>query len=236
MRKTLRLVSIGLQAARRDAVMLVLLPAPFVVGALFRLLLPLLGRLLTAQTGLSLAPWYPLADGLLLALTPVLLTLSSAFLLLEECDEGIGRYFSITPAGRLRYLAARIGFPALWGFASAVLVVLAFGLSALPLSRVLAGALVGALSGVAVALLVVSLAANRVEGLAASKLSGIALLGLLGAWFLPSPGRWLCAFLPSFWLGEVARGAPLLPALLAGIGVSVLWVLLFVRRFLRKVG
>lgn len=236
MRQTLKVFSIGMQAVRRDAVMLVLIFAPFLMGLAFWLLVPLLNTWLAGSTGFSITPWYPLADALLMVLTPTLLTMSSAFLLLEECDEGTGAYFQITPAGRVRYLAARIGIPAVWGFVCSVLVAALFGLSAMPQASIFAGALVGTAAGVAVGLMITALAANRVEGLAVSKLSGIVLLGLVGAWLVPAPWRWACGFLPSFWLGELSRGAPLWPALLAGLFVSALWALFFGRRFLRKLG
>lgn len=234
MRQTGKIFAIGMRVVLRDAVMLVLIPAPFAIGALFWLLAPLMNNLLVEHMGFSIAPWYPLVDALMAALTPVMLTVCSAFLMLEECDEGIGGYYGITPAGRLPYLAARIGMPALWGFLCGVLVLWLFGLSSMPVRTVAALALVCALSGIATAMLIVAIAANRVEGLAASKLSGIALLGLLVAWFVPTGARWAAAILPSFWMGELSMGKPLLPCLAGGAATSVLWIWLFTGRFLRK--
>lgn len=236
MRKTLRVFGIGLRVMARDAVMLVLIPAPFLVGLLFRLLTLFANGLLTARAGVSLTPWYPLVDGLLLALTPLLPAMASAFLLLEESDEGIGGYYGITPAGRASYLAARLGLPALWGFVCSVLVGLLFGVSALAPGVVVAASFLSALCGVAVAMMVVALAANRVEGLAVSKLAGLTLLGLFVAWFVPGRARYFAALLPTFWLGELTAGRALPPCFAVGALVSVLWVCVFAKRFLAKVG
>ncbi len=93
-----------------------LIPAPLLVGITFHYLLPWLNQLLLERFSFSFEEWYPLADGLMIILTPTLLTMSSAFLLLEECDEGLGSYYQITPAKQFHYLMARIGLPALWDF------------------------------------------------------------------------------------------------------------------------
>ena len=235
MRQTIKVFSIGMRAVRRDAIMLVLIPAPFFIGALFRILAPLLDGLLVRQFAFSLQPWYPFVDALTAALAPLMPTVSSGFLLLEEWDEHIGSYYNITPAGRFHYLAARVGLPALWGFVCCVVTLLLFGLSAMVLPTVLALSLVAALAGAASAMLIVSLAANRVEGLAVSKLSGIALLGLPVAYFVPDAWRWSCAILPSFWLGELALGKPPLLPLAWGLAASLLWIAFFTKRFLRKI-
>lgn len=120
MRSTLTVFSIGFRIILRDAIMLVLIPAPFLVGITFRFLLPWLNLILTQRFAFSFENYYALTDSLMILLSPTLLTMSSAFLLLEESDEGISSYYQITPAGRLHYLMARIGFPSLWGFFAAL--------------------------------------------------------------------------------------------------------------------
>ena len=63
MRQTLKVFSIGMRAVLRDAVMLILIPAPFAIGGLFRLLVPLLNGMLIEQTGFPSRPgirwWMP---------------------------------------------------------------------------------------------------------------------------------------------------------------------------------
>ncbi len=235
MRNTLRVFGIGMQAILRDAILLVLLPAPLLTALAIRLMLVFLSGLLAGQAAFSPGVWYPLADALMLALGPLMMAVCSAFLLLEECDAGICGYYYITPAGHIRYLAARIAFPILWGFLCGILAITLFGLSHTPLPRLLACALLAALAALATAMLVVALAANRVEGMAVSKLAGLSLLGLLPAWFIPGPLRYIGGVLPSFWLGELALGKPYWPSLPLGILAALLWALLFTRRFFAKI-
>lgn len=235
MQQTYRTFLIGMRVITRDPIMFVLLASPLLIGIAFRFLIPFLDHLAIENLEFSLNPWYPLIDALMMILVSQLLALSSAFLLLEECDEDIGSYYQITPAGRIKYLIARIGIPTVVGFACSIVIALLFGLSSMAFPTVLACAFVGAFAGLAVALMIVSLAQNRVEGLALSKVAGITLLGLFIAWFVPDIGRWLSAFLPTFWIGELVLGKSLLISLVSGTMISGLWIGVFLRRFLRRI-
>ena len=161
MRQTLKVFSIGMHVVMRDAIMLFLIPAPFLVGITFYYLLPWLNQLLLERFSFSFEEWYPLADGLMIILTPTLLTMSSAFLLLEECDEGLGSYYQITPAKQFHYLMARIGLPALWGFLCALGIASWFGLSQLSFSVIIACSFLADLFGSSVAIMIVALASSR---------------------------------------------------------------------------
>jgi len=73
---------------RRDPMLMLLLLAPFLAGAAFCFGLPLLASWLLIAFGFSLAPWYALADMLVLILTPMMAGVLCGFLML---DEQIGR-------------------------------------------------------------------------------------------------------------------------------------------------
>ena len=235
MRSTLTVFSIGFRIILRDAIMLVLIPAPFLVGIAFRFLLPWLNLILTKRFAFSFENYYALTDSLMILLSPTLLTMSSAFLLLEESDEGISSYYQITPAGRLHYLMARIGIPSLWGFLCSVVIGHMFGLSTLSFLNILAISSIATLFSCAVAMMIVSLAANRVEGLAISKLTGITLIGAFIPWFVTDSWRWFVGILPTFWIGGLSQGAALGLNLFLGIVTSLLWIAFFTKRFLLKI-
>ncbi|MBO0452238.1 hypothetical protein [Candidatus Enterococcus murrayae] len=235
MRSTIKVFSIGFQVILRDAIMLVLIPAPFLVGVTFHYLLPLLNRFLIQHFTFTIERYYALSDGLMMLLAPILLTMSSAFLLLEESDEGISSYFQITPAGRHHYLMARIGIPALWGFFCSIVIGKVFYLSILSLSVIVAFSFVAALFACAIAMLIVAFANNRVEGLALSKLTGITMIGIFVPWFVSDSWRWIAGILPTFWLGELIRGASLGTNLFLGTITSLVWIACFTKRFLQKI-
>ncbi|ERI99070.1 MULTISPECIES: hypothetical protein [Eubacteriales] len=235
MRNTGKLFAAGLRQIARDGMLLVLVPAPLFAGLFFRFAIPLIDRALTERFSFSIAAWYGLADGMLICLAPMFVAIISAFLILEERDEGLGAFYQITPSAGYPYLLARIGISMGWALGVTLLVALACKLSPLSFQTVLQSAIVSSLTGIFLAMMVVSLAGNRVEGLAVSKLTGISFAGLILLWFVPAPHHYWLAFLPSFWIGKlVMEGAdPLSFAL--GILTCLLWIALFTRRFLRRV-
>ncbi len=234
MKQTLRLFAAGLRQTANDGMLLVLLAAPLLIGILVKQGVPLLNALCETHWGFSLAAWYRLIDGFVLALVPSMLSIISAFLLLEERDEGTGAYYQITPVRGYSYLVARLGLPAGWAFLYTVLAVSVFGISGLGFGRTVFAALIGAGAGAACALMVAALAGNRVEGLAVSKLTGLSLLGLFAVWFIPAPYRYAAAFLPSFWIGMLVNQGAAGIALLCGTAVCGIWTVIFGRRFLQK--
>ena len=235
MRQTMRLFQIGMRQTARDGMLFALLPAPFLVGLIFKFALPLANGIMTDRFGVTLIFWFPLADGLLACLTPAFAAMASAFLLLEERDEGIGAFYQVSPAGGHAYLAARLGLPMLWAYAATAAALSLFCLTALPLTLVLALSALGSLTGAALAMMVVSLAGNRVEGLALSKMMGVSFLGLFLAWFQP-PYASLSAWLPSYWVGMLLRDGAIVPVCFGfGSIVSLLWIAVFTRRFLNRI-
>lgn len=235
MKPTLKLFRIGLLQTAGDGMLVALLVAPFLIGALVKWGVPLGNSLAMQYFQFSLKPWYALIDGFMLVLIPAMLSIISAFLLLDERDEGTSAYYQITPVQGYTYLLARIGLPMGWAFVCNSIVGVLFSISGLSILSILAAALIGTGAGAACAMMVVALAENRVEGLAISKLMGVSLLGVLAAWFIPAPYHYLTAFLPSFWVGEITRYGTNLPLLGGGIFTCVVWIAIFIKRFLRKI-
>lgn len=237
-----KLFMIGLRQIVRDGMLLILIPAPFLMGAALRLILPLADSIVAEKMNFSLDPWYPLSDTFVMAMTPVMTAMVWAFLMLDERDESIGIYYNITPAGGRAYLMARMGIPMLWAFISSLLVIWLFGLAVGNIVVLLSVAVIGALQGVITCILLVALAGNKVEGLALAKLTSLLLLGLPVAWFIDAPSKYLCGFLPSFWMGEIIYTAYAYEASLAlfsgfvGIICSVVWIAVLRRVFLRRTG
>lgn len=219
-----------------DAMLMVLLFAPLLMGTVFRFGVPVLeAYLCTRLERISLfAPYYPIFDLLLSIMTPIMFTAAGAMVILDEADFGLARAISVTPLGRNGYLASRVGIPALIATVYCVVVTLVFRLSDISIARRLLLAVCSGMLSVAVALMISSMANNKVEGLAFSKLSGLFVLGLPAALLLPTPYKYFLAFLPTFWMTEIAVGKSIWLTLPA-FGTAVMLSLLFACRFAKKV-
>ena len=236
MMQTMRLFLIGLRQIRKDGMLAVLVPAPVFAGLLFKLAVPYVNAAFEANLRFSLRPWYGLVDGLLICLAPMMTAVVSAFVLLDEQDEGTGAYYRITPAGDYSYLAARIGLPMVWAFGITAAAAAVFNISGLSFAAIVTGSLISTFTGAALAMMIATLAANRVEGLAVSKFTGISFIGLVLVWFVPPPYVYCSAVLPSFWIGKIMidGASPVLFA--AGTLVCLAWTAFFTGKFRRRLG
>lgn len=235
MRQTVKLFQIGIRQITRDGMLLVLLPAPFLIGLIFKFAIPFASPFLESRLSLSLIPWYGLVDGLLICLTPMLIAMVSAFLLLEERDEGIGAFYQITPTEGYAYLMARIGFPMVYSLLVTDFAAVIFNISGLSVGTIVCSSFISTLMGSALAMMIVSIAGNRVEGLAISKLAGVILLGLVTVWFIPAPYAVLTAFLPSFWIGKMMMDGISLFSFIMGLLFSLFWIIFFSRKFQKRI-
>lgn len=235
MKHTMKLFKIGLKQIVKDGMLLIMIPAPFLVGFFIKAVLPFINHILTTRFLFSITAWYGLADGMLICLTPMFAAMISAFLILEERDEGLSAFYQITPAEGCSYLCARIGIPMIWAWFTTMIVTAVFHISSLSFQVGLFSSLISSFTGVFLAMMVVSIAANRVEGLAISKLMGITFIGLVLIWFIPAPYHFLMAFLPSFWIGKLLLSGANMCFFLSGLICCMLWIAFFTRRFLKRV-
>ncbi|MDD3335663.1 MAG: hypothetical protein PHI98_09090 [Eubacteriales bacterium] len=220
----------------RDAILAACMAVPLLMGAAFHFVLPPLEAYLCAQmeTVQFLSPYFLLFDLLLALMTPMMFCFTGAMVLLSELDNGAGTYLMITPLGKIGYLFSRLGIPMLLSILYDIAILSLFTVSGLSLGTTLLLSLGGGLYGVLTAMLIVALAKNKMEGMAMAKLSGLLMLGLPLPFFLSTPLRYLCAFLPSFWLAEFAINNSALAYLLT-IAVSFLWLWGLWGRFRRRI-
>lgn len=213
---------------RRDPMLILLTLAPFLAGAAFRFGLPLLQPVLLGALAFDLNPWYPLADMLLLTLTPMMAGMMCGFLMLDERDEGVGEYYTVTPLGGAGYLVSRMALPVLWSIVIAPILMLLFSLSRPDMARVLCIAVAGGLFGAVNTLMLLGFAGNKVEGLAVSKMLGLTMMPMLVPIITGSPWGLIAGIFPAYWLGALLQDPLwLLPAALA---VSALWLVVFYKR------
>ncbi len=213
---------------RRDPMLILLTFAPFLAGAAFRFGLPLLQPVLMNAFAFDLALWYPLADMLLLTLTPAMVGMLCGFLMLDERDEGVGEYYTVTPLGGAGYIASRLALPVLWSIVIAPVLMMLFSLSRPDMLRVLCVAVTGGLFGAVNTLMLISFAGNKVEGLAVSKMLGLTMLPMLVPVITSSPWGLIAGVFPAYWLGALLQG-PLWQFPVA-VAVCAVWMVLFYKR------
>lgn len=227
-----RILSSTIQVFRQiksDPMMFAACFTPFVMGALIKLGVPFLERI----TDFSLQAYYPIFDLLLSIMAPVLLCFAFAMITLEEIDDKVSRYFSITPLGKSGYLFTRLGVPSVISTVIAFVVLLLFALERLPVGMMVGLAFLGSIQAIIVSLMIITLSTNKLEGMAVTKLSALTLLGIPVPFFVKGMFQYVVGFLPSFWVGKAIQRNGYIYLLIALIIASV-WFYVLASKLSKK--
>lgn len=214
---------------KSDSMMFAACFTPFVMGALIKFGIPFLERI----TDFSLQTYYPIFDLLLSIMAPVLLCFAFAMITLEEIDDKVSRYFSITPLGKSGYLFTRLGVPSIISAVIAFIVLLLFSLEKLSIGMTICLALLGSVQAIIVSLMIITLSSNKLEGMAVTKLAALTLLGIPAPFFIDSYYQFSVGFLPSFWVAKAMQNEAVLYFSI-GLMVALVWYYFLTKRLFRK--
>lgn len=214
---------------KSDPMMFAACFTPFVMGALIKFGIPFLERI----TDFSLQGYYPIFDLLLSIMAPVLLCFAFAMITLEEIDDKVSRYFSITPLGKSGYLFTRLGVPSIISAVIAFIVLLLFSLEKLSIGMTICLALLGSVQAIIVSLMIITLSGNKLEGMAVTKLAALTLLGIPAPFFIDSYYQFSVGFLPSFWVAKAMQNEAVLYFSI-GLMVALVWYYFLTKRLFRK--
>lgn len=214
---------------KSDPMMFAACFTPFVMGALIKFGIPFLERI----TDFSLQAYYPIFDLLLSIMAPVLLCFAFAMITLEEIDDKVSRYFSITPLGKSGYLFTRLGVPSIISAVIAFFVLLLFSLEKLSIGMTICLALLGSVQAIIVSLMIITLSSNKLEGMAVTKLAALTLLGIPAPFFIDSYYQFSVGFLPSFWVAKAMQNEAVLYFSI-GLMVALVWYYFLTKSLFRK--
>ncbi|HBH3381669.1 TPA: ABC transporter permease [Clostridioides difficile] len=214
---------------KSDPMMFAACFSPFIMGTLIKFGIPFLERI----TKFSLQAYYPIFDLLLSIMAPVLLCFAFAMITLEEIDDKVSRYFSITPLGKSGYLFTRLGVPSIISAVIAFIVLLLFSLEKLSIGMTICLALLGSVQAIIVSLMIITLSSNKLEGMAVTKLAALTLLGIPAPFFIDSYYQFSVGFLPSFWVAKAMQNEAVLYFSI-GLVVALVWYYFLTKRLFRK--
>lgn len=236
MANSIKMFGFMVRQITKEAMMILLLIAPFLAGSLFKFGIPMIEKYVCSYFGFTkcISPYYDLFDWLLAILIGMLFAFVGGLVSLGEIDDKITMYYSVTPGGKLGYILSRIVYPAVLSGAAALLLVPLFSIGDLHLLNLFVMVISTVLSGIVTALLVIAISSNKVEGMAVGKLAGgfgavlfipLIVKGYVGYIFSPFPMYWIGKF--TF---EVQNGWYLVAALI----LFVIWIMGLYKIFVKK--
>jgi fluoroquinolone transport system permease protein len=193
---------------------------------------------LLRENNFDLAPYVPMGVAYFVVVNASVITgMLGGFLLLESREERTLEAMRVAPTPLGVHLGTLGSVVFLAGVAITIVLSALVGVGVPDWGAVAISALLGAPSGVIMALMLATIASNKVEAFAAMKL--ISLLGLLtvAAFFVPEPLQYVFGLVPPYWACKIwwlaSDGDPSWPHLVApGVIVSSLWIRWLVPRFL----
>ncbi|TCP49956.1 fluoroquinolone transport system permease protein [Tamaricihabitans halophyticus] len=231
-----------LRGIRREPLLIGVLCAPLGWIALLRLGVPPVEEMVQERYGVDLVPYYPvILTAFLLLTSPVVIGGLAALLILDERDGRTLSALRVSPVSLGRFASYRAGM-------AMVITVLytvgtMYGSGMLPADQLAGLSVVGISNGwcaVLFALLIVSIASNKVEGLAVLRGFAIVLAGLpLVAYFVPAHYDLFFGVIPTYWPAKaywlVAEGGPWWWYVIAGLAYNGVLAIPLYRRFRRGV-
>lgn len=224
----------------RDSMLLTFLFAPLFGVAVLRLAVPIATEYLNLRYGLDLTAYYPLLLSLLMLGLPMGFGALVGFMVLDERDDDTLTALLVTPTSITGYAGYRISIAILMSFFYTLgCIYLTNLMPAALLPHLVPAALLSGLFSPTVALLLVTIASNKVEGLAVSKAFGIFILGPLAAYFIDPNWQLLLGILPTYWPAKAfwvaSEGGNYWPYFFLGLAYNLTLVSLLLRRFKTKV-
>lgn len=201
----LRYVGYELKKWSRDSLLAFFLVYPLIFAAAARWLVPLI-----ETRSIPLTPYYYIMLGALALFTPLIFGAVAAFSILEDRDDNILLAIKVAPLSLGFFLGLKLLLVFLLSFLSSVFIIYFSDLAHVPLATVISVSLVGAGSAPLTALLINTLASNKVEGFAAVKGLGIMIILPVIALFFFDKKEFLFSFVPGFWPAK-AMATAILP-------------------------
>ena len=199
--KIFTMASADLKNILRDSTLTMVLFGPLALFLLLRFGVPRGAELILARWGFDLTAYYLQILGFMSMIPSLLFGLVFGLIILDERDEEMIAYFSITPLQRKGYLIYRLGMPMVASFLFFFVLLYGTNLIDIPLRYAPGLALMACLQAPMGALFLGAFAENKVEGMALGKVFAMIYLAPLAVFFLDSSWVYLSSPIPPFWFG-----------------------------------
>ena len=154
--------------------------------------------------------------------------------ILGEIDDGITSYLAITPIGKSGYLVSRLVLPMISSFFMSAVVLFAFSLTRPSFDMIVVISIMSSIFGFIMSMIVVTMSTNKVEGLAVMKLSNLLTIGIIAPFFVSNKLQIIFYLFPSFWISKFVIENTIFDFIIF-VAVSMVWILLLLKKFMRKI-
>ena len=218
----------------RDQFLTLIASIPVLLALLARFGIPAVRVWLLAV--LDLAEHYAFIMSVLAMMTPAMFGWVIGFMLLDDKDEDILSYMAVTPLRRTGYLGFKTIVPAIFSFIYTYGILAVAGLTRMRPLQLLPVAAMAALETPIFALMLATLANNKVEGLAIAKLAGLVFVAPFVGYLISSPWAYIAGILPTFWISRsyLASGSQYMISIAVGLVIHAVYLHFLLQIFRRR--
>lgn len=210
----------------REPLMLLFMAVPFLAIAAVKALSVFGFPLLLRYTGFDITPYLGYIEGFMVLLSPGMLGAVTAFMMIDERDDGIYTLMSVTPLGFRGYIANRLMMPFVLSMAYALVSHFIMNLVTVHPLSLMVLLVVSGMQGISTALILFTIADDKVKGLTLAKMLDSLMITSAGD-LLGIP--WVsvvCGALPFYWTTKLMLAPPTAGVIIVSLGVNALWVLI----------
>lgn len=152
------------------------------------------------------SPWANILAMFFIIITGYIFGALTAFTLLDDKDDNVLMSLKITPISVQSYVIVKLVVSFITGFIATIAIIYGTGfIENIHFGTVLIIAIVGALQGPGLALIVNSFSENKVEGFVIMKLSGLILIFPVLIFFVSGGYQYLLGLAPGFWAAKIIQ-------------------------------
>ncbi len=218
----------------RDPVMGILIFAPLLMIALFKIIFIFLPPFLFSRLSFDITPYYQYILSGVIVMISGMMGIVTGFLMIDERDGNISELISVTPLGQSGYLINRLSFAALPSLVYSIAAILFLDFVPVPKLNIAIISILSSIYSAIIGLLIYSGADNKVKGLTFAKgLNSFALFAFSDLFAL----TWLTIIsraFPPYWVTMVIKNPQSTKIALIAIALHLVWLLTLIFRYLKS--
>lgn len=223
---------------KRDPILIFTIAGPILFTLLLKFILPFLTNTLLKELNFDLTPYYPLILGFSLILAPMTIGSMTGFMLLEDKDENMFLYYTVTPLSKEGYLFYKLSIPIILNIVLSFFLVYLTNIITINFLQLLLIILMASIEAIIIAFFLTSFASNRVEGLAMTKAISFLFLIPLIDQLINFKYQWLFYLFPTYYIPKtigLRNDSQFIKILVLGYIVHLVYLFIFYNKFTKKI-
>ncbi len=200
---------------------------PPMAAIMLRILVSIAAKLLQRHLGFDLMIYSPYIQSMVMFLSPLMLGMLTAFVMLDEMDLGLMPLMRTMPGSLKGYLVRRLALPVILTLVYTPLCLWIMGMMPDSMGQMVWLLVLSMMETIFFTSLIFSNATDKVAGLAIAKASGLFILPCFATLLDSAWTLWVARITPLYYVCEILRVGLSVPLVVGALVVNLLWLVTF---------